>query len=72
MISVMSTVPTIAGNTPPSALAARGSAVRNSFQRLRYTFALSPSDRALAGYARTICCTAISFSRPSAVRKVIP
>lgn len=36
MTSVMTTVPKIAGNTPPSLLLLRGSAVRNSRQRSRY------------------------------------
>ncbi len=49
MRTVMAKVPKMAGSTPPSVFASRGSSVRNSLQRERYTPALPQGPRRLAG-----------------------
>jgi hypothetical protein len=46
---VMTTVPKMAGKTPPSLLASRGPSRRNSRQRSRYTRSVASPPRAFAG-----------------------
>ena len=54
MISVMVTVPQIAGKTPPALLASRGSSARNSPHREAYTPSRPASPSRLGCQARTI------------------
>src|SRR5688500_432643 len=54
MINVMTTVPQIAGKTPPSVFASRGSSSKNSPQREPYTPSLPSTLSRLAGKMRTI------------------
>ena len=54
MISVITTVPQIAGKTPPALLASLGSSARNSPQRERYTPAFPASPSRFGCQARTM------------------
>ena len=60
-------LPKIAGQTPPSLLASRGSPVRNSHQRDKYTRSLPSTLRPLGWYARTMSANCILARVPSAV-----